>query len=270
MSLIYIPSGSVDAIEEALHDQNIERGVFTYGTYVAPQDVILPTTLAGFKFATDRFSRVEDAIIVAVNSEESMKKIYQSKMAKIFAAIQDEIDALEGEEREHAASAATSEKILPLMLEYAALENSADRAAKLAGPLAEQFPDRKVVVMFYDEETPKELYEGLALKGFGMTALFKWGYGTNPDAPRIEGAHNFQNVLAFPFMNDAKALCHDITVAENQSDVVKVFKLHEAEGDRPAYMTKDGQLLFDLVESLRQYAVPVGGVAGDAAPMLGR
>lgn len=269
MSLIMIPTGSVDAVEEALHDQNIESAVFTNGTYVGPQDVVLPTTLAGFKFALDRFSRPDDAIVVAVNSDESMKAIYKTKMATASAAILDGLSTLEGEERAHAAVTA-ADKLQALLAEYAALENVQDRAAKLTGPLVQQFPDRNVVILFYDEETPTELYDGLTMKGFGMTTLFKWGYGTNPTAPRIEGARNFQNVLAFPFRNDAKPICHDITVAEDQSDVVKVFKLHEAEGDRPAYMDGDGRLTFALAESLQNYAAPQSAGQPFAPPALDR
>jgi hypothetical protein len=46
------------------------------------------------------------------------------------------------------------------------------RAVEIAEPLVEKFPDRKVVVLFFDEKTPEELYNALATNGFGMESLF--------------------------------------------------------------------------------------------------
>ncbi len=266
--LTIIEETSFDAIETILRQKNISSGIFTNGIYAASQDVVLPTTLAGFQVAVDRYSRPHDAIIVAINSDVSLDIIYEQKSEKLHEDyVAAELDSETDEELEEAAQALT-EAQRKLQTDRGNTELQNVRAAKLAQPLADQFPNRDIVILFYDEATPTELYEALSLKGFGMTTLFKWGFGTKPDAPRIEGAGNFENVLAFPFLNDDKAICHDITVAEDQSDFVKVMRLQEETDIRPAYMSTDGKLLFRLAESLQRYAPAQSPAQGAAPPTL--
>lgn len=275
-NLLIIETTDKDAIEQALFDFGVYSGIFTNGIYADKQDVVLPTTLAGFKFAVDHYSDGDEALIVAINSNDSMNKVINARINKTVMdgqikarslMIDDEATLTDAIAIITAEVTQTIKNLEKLRVDSYPQE---DRAAKLFNPLAEQFPDRKIVIMYYDEETPTELYDMLAMKGFGMNTLFKWGFGTKPDAPRIEGAGNFTNVLAFPFMNDAKAICHDITVAENQSDFVKVFKLHEEEGTRPAYITTDSKLPFDLAESLQKYAEATAPAQPFVPPVLGR
>lgn len=80
------------------------------------------------------------------------------------------------------------------------------RAEKIKRPLAEKFPNQEIYIIFYDEPTPVELYKALAATGRTAT-LHKWGYGTTPEAPRIEGAEFFKTVYAFPLPNDTKPVC---------------------------------------------------------------
>lgn len=252
--LTIIEDTEFDHIENTLHKKGIKSGIFTNGIYAAPRDVVLPTTLAGFQVAVDHFSRPDDAIIVAVNSDVSLDLIYEAKSNKLLEDYVENGRSLESDEEMNLATSHLYLAQQKLRAERGRTEFQNIRAAKLATPLASQFENRDVAIMFYDEATPEALYEALALKGFGMTTLFKWGFGTEKDAPRIEGASNFENVLAFPFLDDAKPICHDITVVEDQSDLVKVLRLQDQTVDRPAYMSQDGDLLFPLADSLRRYA----------------
>jgi hypothetical protein len=252
--LTIIEDTNFDRIESTLNAKGIYSGIFTNGIYAAPRDVVLPTTLAGFQVAVDRFSRPHDALIVAINSDVSLDLIYEAKSNKLLADYVENGQTLETEDELNLAASHLYLAQDKLNAERGRTEFQNFRALKLAEGLEAQFENRNVVIMFYDEETPAELYEALALKGFGMTTLFKWGFGTKPDAPRIEGAINFENVLAFPFFDDAKAICHDITVAEDQSDLVKVMRLQEETHVRPAYISPDGKLLFRLAPDLRRYA----------------
>lgn len=195
-NLLIIESTDIELIKARLNDAGVERGHFTNGTYSYAADLIVPTTLSGFTYLDEKVAGEEDVFIIAVNSDLSMQGILDDKNAS-------------AEER-------------------AALEGQTVRAEKVAKPLAEQFPNRQVVVMFYDESTPTALYDGLAQDNpAGMVSLHKWGYGTDPKAPKIEGAHNFSMVFGFPLPNDTKPVCHDITAHEDQSSFVKVVRLAE-------------------------------------------
>ncbi len=208
---------------------------FTNGVFSAPPEVIVPTVLSGFKFVSDYAASPGDAFVIAVNSDISMNGIMDKKGAS-------------AEER-------------------AALESQNERALKVAVPVALLNPGHPVVVIFYDEETPTALYDSLTEDGLPLMTLHKWGYGTKPDAPRIEGSHNFGQVLAFPLPNDRKPVCHDITIAEDQSGIVQIFKLTEVEGShgRP-YLSEGGKVLFPVPESLATYAETAGAPQNKPAP----
>jgi len=173
---------------------------FTNGTYAYAAEMIVPTTKAGFDYIDNRVALPDDIIVLAINSDASMNGIFTKNEA--------------------------SQK------DFDELESDTVRAEKVAIPLAEKFPHRQIVVMFYDEETPTALYDFLAEQGnVNLRSLHKWGYGTNPEGPKIEGAHNFGRVFGFPLPNDTKPVCHDITVCEDQSEIVEVIKLTEAQND---------------------------------------
>jgi len=197
----------------------------TNGTYVPPEKLVVPTTLAGFKYVEDTRTHNDDAFLVAVNSDASMKAIYHMKGA--------------------------SEK------EWRDLEGPEERAMKVAGPLADLFPDREIIAVFYDDETPNALYRSLRDSAY-LGSLHKWGYGTSPLAPGIEGAECFREVLAFPLPNDIKPVCYDLTRgpgSDNQPG--KIIKLTDEIGphDKP-YITPTNQVLFPVPGSLTQYGVP--------------
>ena len=207
----------------------------TNGTYAYEAAMIVPTTLAGFKFIDDKVADLSDVFLVAVNSDVSMQNIMNQKNA----------------------SAA----------ERAALEDQHVRAAKVAIPLSEMFPHRTILVVYYDKETPTDLYGSLYVAGLNLKSLHKWGYGTDPNAPKIEGAYGFRNKIAYPLPNDVKPVCFDLTVKEDQSAIVQVVKLTEAIGPhRAPYISKQGKVLFPVPASLASHAENPASVAAAPAP----
>lgn len=119
------------------------------------------------------------------------------------------------------------------------------RAKKVAEPLAEMFPNNKIIILFYDEATPNNLYK--ALKGQGHTrTLHKWGYGTTPDAPKIEGAEFFEHIYAYPLPNEQKPVCWNETPGLETQQTLIVEDL------RGRLIAADG-VLFEVPESLRQH-----------------
>ncbi|MFA5040373.1 MAG: hypothetical protein WC464_01900 [Bdellovibrionales bacterium] len=207
-NLIVVPNyDAKNLILLNLAEKGIFSGHFTNGTYAAAKEIVDPTTLAGFQFIADeeekeRQTRAEKglpptpgrkpAFFVAVNSDESMKKILLEKTR----------------------NNQKTEKC----------EDEGIRAEKVAISLARQFPDRQIVVVFYNEVTPNALY-GFLRCGMTMKTLHKWGYGTNPSAGVIEGAEIFGKTYAFPLPNDQKPLCDGITRKNGQAGKVSVVDL---------------------------------------------
>lgn len=213
-NLIVIDTIDEHEIAETIRSSGIETLHCTNGTYAYPREKILPTTLAGFQFANDRFAKTEDAFLVAVNSDVSMADIMKAKGS---------------------AEQAESQKT---------------RITKFATTLAEQFPDRKIVVAFYDKATPTDLYRSLRQDGLHMKTLYKYGYGTDPKAPKIEGADLFDHTLAFPTPDDTRPVCYDLTQVEDQSPIVSVFKLVEEIGPHGSpYLSPQGRVLFAVPAS---------------------
>lgn len=119
------------------------------------------------------------------------------------------------------------------------------RAASVAEPLAQAFPDNRVFVIFYDDKTPNALYAFLAAHNITAT-LHKWGFGTNPAAPKIEGAENFAEVFGYPLVDDKKPLCWEDTPTAEQPNV------HVADL-RNKLITPARLCMFALPESLASY-----------------
>lgn len=120
------------------------------------------------------------------------------------------------------------------------------RAHIVAKPLAEAFPENKVIVMFYDEKNPNKLYELFAENNI-THSLYKWGYGTEPNAPKIEGAEFFDVVYGYPLVDDTKPVCWQETPIVEQKNIIKVVDL------RGQLITSDRKCLFSLPESLKDY-----------------
>lgn len=125
-------------------------------------------------------------------------------------------------------------------------DNQQTRAEKVAIPLQQVFPKNKVIVVYYDEDTPFELYEALSKQALTRT-LHKWGYGTSEDAPMIKGAEFFELVYGFPLPNDKKPLCYDISVKADKPQSIIVDDL------RDELINADNKVLFKLPHSLKEY-----------------
>ena len=204
----------------------------TNGTFAYAADLIVPTTLAGFQFIAESraLHKKHQNFLIAVNSDVSMAAIMEAKNAP-----QSERDALEDQHT---------------------------RALKVALPLALQHPERSIFVAFYNETTPNELYRALAYEvNADLYTLHKWGYGTTPDAPKIEGSEYFGITLGFPLPNDKKPLCYDLTPAEGNNNV-HVFKLTEPNGRQPAYLSTEGKMLFPVADTSLERHTQAGSTDG--------
>lgn len=124
-------------------------------------------------------------------------------------------------------------------------EHQYKRADNVAKPLAEAFPQNRVIVMFYDDKTPNELYAFLSKNNITHT-LHKWGYGTQPELPKIEGAEYFQHVYGYPLVDDLKPVCWQETPSAEQQNV-------EVADLRNVLITTDRKCLFQLPPSLSMY-----------------
>lgn len=196
----------------------------TNGTFMYEADLIVPTMLAGFQFIAENrnLSKSHHVFLIGVNSDISMEGIMDAKQAS--------------------------------RAERDSLEDQQVRALKVAAPLALQHPKRDIIVTYYDEPTPTELYRTLRQDlNCDTYTLHKWGYGTKPDAPKIEGSEYFDFTLGFPMPNDRNPVCYGITPVENQPQV-NVFKLTEKSGTRMPYLSQDGKILFPVNDpSLDRY-----------------
>lgn len=128
-------------------------------------------------------------------------------------------------------------------------ERQNTRAMKVLEPVAAQFPDRRVIGCFYDEETPTERYKAFSeTVGLTTASLHKWGgFGIGDNAPVIEGAEYFDRALAFPFYNADKPAFWNDTRKGNQSDIVEVVDLHRTDlNNGKPYLDPKNKPLFDL------------------------
>lgn len=229
-----------------LRAHNVASGHFTNGTYAPPAALVVPTVLTGFHYARATEAKTEQpALIIAVNSDRSMTELNAQRSAVMAQDV--------------AAGRKTETDSAKLAAEIAAQENQQTRALKVGVPLAQQNPDRPVVVMFYDAATPNKLYDGLKAAGFGMATLFKWGYGTKPQEGRIEGAENFGRTLGFPLPNDIAPVCATITPIGGQQGTVTVVDLREGAGN---LISRVNKVMFTVAHpDLLQHAA-----GGRAAP----
>lgn len=165
----------------------------TNGTFMLPAEKFEARAVAAFDYIHDHKSGENDAFLIAVNSDVSMQGIMDAKNAP--------------------------------PAERAGVESQLTRAMKIVAPLAARYPEKLIAVVFYDEPTPTPLYDRLAEEGVQLGTLHKHGYAVSADAPRIEGAHNFESVVAFTLPQNVTPVCYDLTDREDQSSMVQVVTL---------------------------------------------
>jgi hypothetical protein len=230
--------GPTDHEELAHRLRNLgERSPFhvtnTTGNY--PEDVIVPRVLAGFRWIEDNLAARDSTgiFLVAVNSDISMEHI-----------------------------ATKTDVPCP--------DSQLARLMNITIPLSLQFPGREIAGVFYDEETPAELYKTLAGEGLDLASLHKHGYATGLGAPKIEGAEYFMNAIGFALPGgQPQPVCLDITQRQDQSRMVKVHNLFEEEGPHGApYLSPQGRVLFPLIKQLQRFQQKTPNTT-EAAPPSG-
>ena len=246
---LVIADTNADVIAQALLDHGVERAHFVNGIFGAPQQLVLPMQAAWFKgldclsklsgvfntFAPkDHLSlpytslvKKNDAFIIAVNSNVSVDEINEEKIAR-------------------------GEDTPPYVNQY-------ERAANMAVPLAKMFPNRPVIVIFYDEKEPAKsqtqecegLYDRLnkAMPNLLQT-LMKGDYGTSKEKGEIVGASLFRKVFGIPLPKDTAHIspeCATLNKPSQDDDNIKVMRLtdHENIFGRPM-MTDKNKVLFSM------------------------
>lgn len=248
MNMIIIKDTDKKKIADMIAGNGISRVHATNGAYSFPTRPSAATTLVGYQYLRDKgVYRPGDAALIAVNSHTSLARGIQEKIAQGSATHAD-IDKI---------------------------EDQMARAAKPANSLTIQMqkfhPRESVIVCFYDEATPTEIYESLASDGrIRICSLHKNGFGTDPQAGRIEGAEFAENVFGFPLPNDGRPLYDDITRKQTDEDFARVqtAELKTAVGPHgKPYITPDFTVLIPLAAGLEEFAPkPSAGRASPVAP----
>jgi hypothetical protein len=202
---------------------------FTNGVYSGPLRKIAPTTLAATQYIAD--NNPDGIMVIAVNSDKSYRAIL-AQQGKSEEEIANEIKRAPEKKR---------------------AQNIAETVAhlKLKNP---------VIVVFYDEETPEELYKRLAEKNLPLKSIYKWGYGTRRGGPTIPGAQYFEKVFAFLLPNDEPPAAYNQT-ALGDNEGVNVLDLRKVVGPhgRP-YLTpgEDNRVLFPVSQKLIDLGIGMG------------
>lgn len=231
----------------------MSAGHFTNGVFAAPVKIIFPTNLACFQRQVEKSATSNDALIIAVNSNESVE--------------------------------VANQKIQAQGREIPAFIDQMTRANNIAKPLSLQHPDREVIVLFYDEEAPawekdfhetKGLYDRLKEAGFGLKSLFKGNFGTNPKAGPIIGEALFDEVIAFPLPHDTAALSNYCAGISGEARPLlphtKVIRLTEEMGVHGyPYMNEQNKVLFPVKHpDLEMFRAPIPstGMKLDHKPVI--
>lgn len=267
------------AVASHMHaGQSTQTMHFTNGTYAGPHSMIVPTFLAGFQFIIDRFAKQTDLVLgVAINSDPSMFGIYEALATRVvevehtammmrdFPENYQDISGTEWAESYQQFAASDEGLTLhatTLKSKMDVHQSEQERAEKVTIPLALENPHFYIRAGFYDEGTPEALYRMLSsIPTLEASSLHKWDYGLKKDGPKIEGASHFKDVIGFPLPKDGdKALCHDITVAEDQTDKVKVFNLlterRPSSGEN--YITPAGKVAYRIRNAHNRQYTPQG------------
>jgi len=220
----FITDTNPQQIIEQLKSRGIDEAHFNNGTFTLPKDIFAPNFLAAFQRVLDLQKDMQTPLIVALNSDKSMRDSYVGK----------------GNEKELNDNLVSQE----------------DRAENILSLLGAMYAHRHCVVVMYDEQTPRELYAELT-KRIKTLSLHKVGFGTSPDDKPIIGSKNFAFVHASPLYNDEKPVMHSETPSTDPSartpDVVE--KLTEEVGPHgQPYITTKGGLLMPVPAALQKYS----------------
>lgn len=196
---------------------------FANGTYAMPQSVYALTTMAGFQYVISQDHGSNAPLVVAINSDVSMELLNSLKQEKGEAA-----------------------------QPYA---TQVERAKQVVEILEAQFRRRDKLICFYNEETPKELYDHLGALGL-MRSLHKHGYGTTPDAPIIVGTNCADKTYGFVLPNDIKPVAHGITASGSNADVTPV-DMRDTLYQNKSWLTPEAKELLDSLSGPATGTAPV-------------
>ena|SRR3990167_3800497 len=144
-------------------------------------------------------------------------------------------------------------------LEKNGFASQQERARKIATPLTDKFQDRQLIIIFYDEPTPTNLYRALSQQGLTKT-LHKWGYGITPQEPKIEGAEYFDAVYAFPMPVGHKPICYHETDLQSEPQKIQVVDLRSklasvADQATVAHQAQSSTSQNTFIENAKRFAV---------------
>jgi len=236
--------GSADEVRitDFLGQGGVTSILVTNGIYDRPQDLVLPSTVAAFQYLTDsgRFP-ADAAITIALNSDASLRNSLLEK-----GASDDDLTAQEPQRQ---------------------------RAMKLWPALSAQFPERRVIILFYDQPDPAQLYNTIAAGGMTRIAnLHKYAFGV-PQGPdqsvkKILGAEAAETVYGFPLPKDTAHMHSpfwNVTPEGGQKDYTVIDLTREHGPHGAPYLTDDNKILFPAVPLLEKFR-PNAGAAQGAAP----
>lgn len=189
MTIHVISSSNVQDIAtdviEIFTSENLVGGLSgNNGSYSMEKNFTIDTTRAAFNFLADNYEESTGAFFVAINSNESMEAHMSGRVR---------VDQYE-------------------CAGYA-IQGAREAYEKTGIP---------IIIMFYDEATPAELYEELEKAGIGLNVLYKYGYGEKKD---IVGANLFRNVLSFKNIGDKTPTFYDQTSDIQSTDGITYVDL---------------------------------------------
>lgn len=245
-----IESKNVSNISKALKAFGRTSAHFTNGIYDVGLNLITPTILAGFQFVMDNEQHDSNALIIAINSDVSTANIMDKNIHIHAQKVKSLEEILKTGNAPKDELEKAFEEVKNAPIEKERLINQKEnretqffRAIKATTPLAQQNSSRKVISIFYDEETPLELYTGLKQQGFTIASLFKWGYGTTPNQGIIVGQDQADVTYGFPFPNDDRPICHNMTPrGDNSKVIVHNLCSHFGPHGQPYITTKNYEL----------------------------
>jgi hypothetical protein len=205
-----------------LNKHGFKEGHFTDTEFLKAEDE--PMLLASYKRVTDLHSNKKVPLIVALNSDQSLRDFYLGKPNE----------------------AELKANHIPQNI----------RAKKVVSLLSECFPDRKIAVVFFNEPDAYELYKSLNFWGMGMRTVHKTGLDVKQQNKPVIGGGFFDYVFAWPHYTGNKPLTHVDREKLFKGDrkphrVEDLTKLQMQFNSR--YISKEGALLFKLPKKLKHY-----------------
>ena len=187
-----------------LRAENVTNVVLTNGTFSQGVDIFGPTTLAGARYVADKADKPVQAVIVFMNSDQSMNDLVTQRSLQ------------EGTEDTG----------------YYGPDET-EREDGLVACLVDEQP-YAVYVCPIDGLTPFDTYFLLTQCGITFD-LWKWGYG-GPGQNMIVGSEFANKTYAFAYPGQIKAYADDLTAATVQDNIVVDLSQETDDEGKPYYV----------------------------------